>query len=124
MFKNLRIVYITTSDRDEARTIGRAIVEKRLAACVNIVDGMESIYHWKGQIETANECILIAKTPYHNVSNLTALVKELHSYENPAIVSITLTEQEGNEDYLMWLLREGSHPDIKSGKIDGDLPSR
>src|SRR5690625_1574145 len=124
MFKNLRIVYITTSDRDEARTIGRAIVEKRLAACVNIVDGMESIYHWKGQIETANECILIAKTRYHNVSNLTALVKELHSYESPAIVSITFTEYEWNEGYLLWLLREGSQADINSGKIDCVLPSR
>jgi periplasmic divalent cation tolerance protein len=110
MFKNLRFVYITTKDRQEARDIGKAIIEARLAACVNIIDGMESIYHWKGKVETGSEAILIAKTPYHNVNALTKLVKKLHSYDCPCVVSLTLTEQEGNEDYLLWLLKEARHP--------------
>ncbi|MFH5831439.1 divalent-cation tolerance protein CutA [Halalkalibaculum sp. DA3122] len=106
MFYNLRLVYITTKDRDEARTIGRALVEEKLAACVNIIDGMESIYRWEGNIEEAKEAILIAKTPYHNVKPLTKRVKQLHSYECPCVVSLTLTEQEGNDEYLRWLIKE------------------
>ncbi|MEX0770749.1 MAG: divalent-cation tolerance protein CutA [Balneolaceae bacterium] len=111
MFKNLRFVYITTSDKEEARKIGKAVIEARLAACVNILDGMESMYHWKGKIESANECILIAKTPYHNVSALTRLVKKIHSDECPCIVTLTLTEQEGNEEYLQWLVDETRYPE-------------
>jgi len=110
MFKNLRFVYITTSDKEEARNIGKAIIEKRLAACVNIIDGMESMYHWKGEVESASECVLIAKTPYHNVAPLTKLVKKLHSDECPCVVTLTLTEQEGNEDFLQWLVRETHQP--------------
>jgi len=114
MFRNLRLVYITTKDREEARLIGKAIIEKRLAACVNIIDGMESMYHWKGRVESANECILIAKTPYHKVNGLTRLVKDLHSYECPCVVTLTLTEQEGNEEYLSWLVKE-------TGQIDHEI---
>lgn len=110
MFKNLRFVYITTRDRDEARAIGRTIVENRLAACINIIDGMESIYRWNGRIEEGRETILIAKTPYHNVHALTRVVREMHSNDCPAIFSLTITEQEGNEEYLMWLLRESRAP--------------
>jgi periplasmic divalent cation tolerance protein len=110
MFKNLRFVYITTKDKEEARKIGKAIIEKRLAACVNIIDGMESMFHWKGNVESDTETILIAKTPYHNVNKLTEVVKELHSYECPCIVTLTITEQEGNEEFLMWLLKESRHP--------------
>lgn len=110
MFKNLRLVYITTKNKDEARNLGKAIIENRLAACVNIIDGMESMYHWKGNVETDNETILIAKTPYHNVNDLTKLVKKLHSYECPCIITLTITEQEGNEEYLQWLMKESRRP--------------
>lgn len=105
MFNNLRLVYITTKDKKEAKTIGRQIVEERLAACVNIIDGMESIYRWEDKIEEASECILIAKTPYHNVKELTERVKEMHSYDCPCVISIQLTEQEGNQEYQHWLLQ-------------------
>lgn len=113
MFKNLRLVYITTRDREEAKTIGSTLVKERLAACVNILDGMESIYHWEGKIETSTESVLIAKTSYHRVKKLTERVKELHSYDCPCILSITLTEQEGNEEYLKWLMKESNHPTPK-----------
>lgn len=105
MFNNLRLVYITTKDKEEAKTIGRKIVEERLAACVNIIDGMEAIYRWEDEIQEANECILIAKTPYHNVKELTERVKEMHSYDCPCVISIQLTEQEGNQEYQHWLLK-------------------
>lgn len=106
MFYNLRLVYITTSDREEARSIGKTLVKERLAACVNILDGMESIYWWEGEIQEDSECVLIAKTPYHNMKMLTDRVKELHSYHCPCIISLQLTEQEGNEAYQSWLLNE------------------
>lgn len=104
MFRNLRLIYITTKNREEARTIGAALVREKLAACVNILDGMESMYHWKGNIESDKECILIAKTTQHNVIRLTKRVKELHSYEVPCVISFDLAEQEGNEEYLNWLM--------------------
>lgn len=106
MYYNLRYIHITTSTKEEARKIGRVLVEDRLAACVNILDGMESIYHWKGKIEEANETILIAKTNYSKVRALTEKVKELHSYDCPCIVSLTITEDEGNKEYLNWLLNQ------------------
>ncbi len=110
MFRNLRFVYITTSDKKEAQKIGRAIVEEKLAACANIIDGMESIYHWKGKVESGSECILVFKTTYSNISKLSVRVKELHSYEVPCIISINLAEQEGNEEYLDWIIHSTRRP--------------
>lgn len=112
MFNNLRLVYITTKDKEEARSIGRTLVEEKLTACVNIIDSMEAIYRWEGEIRQENECILIAKTPYHNVKELTERVKELHSYDCPCIISLQLTEQEGNEAYQQWLIRETQKKEI------------
>ncbi len=112
MFNNLRFVYITTSDKEAARTIGRTLVEEKLAACVNIIDGMESIYRWEGEIEEAQEAILIAKTPYHNVRELTERVKEMHSYDCPCVISLQLTEQEGNQQYQNWLLKSSKRQEI------------
>lgn len=121
MFYNLRMVYITTKDKEEAEKIGRTLVEERLAACVNIIDGMKSIYRWKGEVEEAQEAILIAKTPYHNVKPLTEKVKKLHSYECPCVVSITLTEQEGNEDYLRWMIKETQNQTISYDIKEEDI---
>ena len=121
MFYNLRLVYITTKNRDEARNIGRTLVEEELAACVNIIDGMESIYRWKGKVEEAEEAILIAKTPYHNVKPLTERVKQLHSYECPCVISLTLTEQEGNEEYQQWIIRETKSQSISYEIEDEDM---
>lgn len=110
MFRNLRLLYITTKDREEALSIGKVIVEEQLAACANIVDGMESVYHWKGELVSDKEAILILKTTYGNVSRLTKRVKELHSYEVPCIISINIAEQEGNSAYLNWLRSEVQQP--------------
>lgn len=106
MYNNLRLVYITTSDKDEARLIGKDLVEQQLAACVNIFEGMHSIYHWEGKLVESQECVLIAKTHYSKMKPLTNRVCELHSYDCPCIVSITLTENEGNKEYLNWLIQE------------------
>lgn len=112
MFFNLRLVYITTGNKKEAKSIGRTLVEEELAACINIVDGMESIYRWEGEIVEDTETILIAKTPYHNVKALSERVQELHSYECPCVISLQLTEQEGNEAYQHWLIKNSRRQEI------------
>lgn len=122
MFRNLRLVYVTTKDKQQARTIARALVEERLAACANILDGMESVYHWKGEVVEDTECVLILKTPYHNLPRINRRIKELHSYEVPCVITFTMTEQEGNEAYLDWLLAEAPHSDsdIRGNDLRGD----
>lgn len=106
MYNNLRLIYITTPTKEEARTIGRALVEQKLAACVNILDNMESIYRWEGEIKEEQECLMIAKTHYSKVKQLTQMVTDMHSYDCPSVLSITLTEHEGNNEYADWLLKE------------------
>lgn len=110
MFKNLRLVYITTKNREEAKKIGSELVKKKFAACVNIIDNMESIYRWKDEIISDSECILIAKTTYSNVGRITKKVKEMHSYDVPCVISFNIAEQEGNEDYLKWLVNSTLPP--------------
>ena len=104
MYHNLRIVYITTPNNEEAERIGRLLVEEELAACVNIIRGMKSIYRLQGKVEEAQESVLLVKTHYSKMKLLTNRVKELHSFDCPCIVSLTLTENEGNMDYIEWLL--------------------
>lgn len=99
----LRFVYITTKDKVEAKAIGSALVQEKLAACVNIVDGMESLYWWNGKVESDNETILIAKTTGEQMESLTDRVKELHSYDVPCVITLTINDNEGNSDYLNWL---------------------
>jgi periplasmic divalent cation tolerance protein len=100
----LRFVYITCSGREEARTIGRALVEARLAACINIVGGMNSMYWWDGEIQDDYEAVLIAKTRAPLMPRLITRVRQLHSYEVPCVVSLELTE--GNQDFLNWIHTE------------------
>jgi periplasmic divalent cation tolerance protein len=106
MFNNLRLVYITTEDEQEAEKIGKTLVEEHLAACANIIGGVQSFFRWKGEVQEAKECILFVKTPYHNVAELTDRVKQLHNYDCPCIVSLQLTEQEGNEAFQQWVIEE------------------
>ncbi len=97
-------VYITCKDREEAQTIGKAVVQQRLAACANILDGMESIYWWEGKLESSKETILILKSVESKTEALINLVKEVHSYSVPCIV--TLPIENGNPDYLKWIREE------------------
>lgn len=94
-------VYITAADITEARSIGRIILENRLAGCINILPGMESMYWWEGEMEKAEEVVLIAKTQAIYLDELTALVKKHHSYACPCVVAIPVGP--GNPDYFEWL---------------------
>lgn len=101
-------IYITAPNSDEATRIGRALVEERLVACVNILPGMTSIYHWQGELEQANEAVMIAKTRQDLVEPLIARVKALHSYECPCIIALPIDA--GNADYLAWIQNETCSP--------------
>jgi len=98
------LIYITTKDKQEARKIGKVLVEERLAACVNIIDGMNSMYWWEGKVQDDNEAVLIAKTRESLVQELIKKVKSLHSYSCPCIVSLPISD--GNKEYLDWLEKE------------------
>jgi periplasmic divalent cation tolerance protein len=95
------VVFITASKEDEAVTIARALVEERLAGCVNIIRDIRSIYRWQGNIEDDREVLMIAKTKKKLFKTFEKKVKELHSYTVPEIIAIPLVT--GSKDYLKWL---------------------
>jgi len=101
---SVSFVYITASSVEEAEIIGRNLVSRKLAACVNIVEGMKSIYHWENKIETDEEVVLIAKTKQALIDELTENVKALHSYKCPCVVALQITG--GNPDFLKWVANE------------------
>jgi periplasmic divalent cation tolerance protein len=93
-------IYITTKDEEEARRIGKTLVEEKLAACVNI-HPIKSIYRWGGGIEEEEETALLVKTKAELADEVIERVKELHSYEVPCIVSLPI--EKGNPAYLKWI---------------------
>ncbi len=95
------VVFITAPNEDEAAKIARAIVEARLAGCVNIVKGIRSIYSWQGKIEDEPEVLMVVKTQRHLFDALSREVKRLHSYTVPEIIAIPIVE--GSVDYMNWL---------------------
>ena len=98
------VVLITAQKEDEAVEIAREIVEGRLAACVNIVRGVRSLYRWQGKTEDEEEVLMVAKTRRALFADLTKRVKELHRYSVPEIIALPIVE--GSEDYLEWLGEE------------------
>ncbi len=95
------LIYITTRDKSQARDIGRYLVESRLAACVNIIDNMNSMYIWQDQFQDDQEAVLIAKTTQARLKDLIEAVKQRHDYECPCIVAMPIAE--GNPDFLNWI---------------------
>lgn len=100
----VRLIYMTAGSKDEAKNIGKVLIESKLAACVNIVDGMNSIYMWEGELQEDQEVILIAKTEAKHVRELVEKVKSVHSYECPCILSIPV--EGGNQAFIEWILNE------------------
>ena len=98
------IVLTTAPDDERAETWARTIVEERLAACVNIHGPMTSFYRWKGVVERDAERQVVIKTTRERVSALRARLAELHSYELPEFV--VLTVDDGSEEYLKWVVEQ------------------
>jgi periplasmic divalent cation tolerance protein len=95
------LVLVTAPNEDEARRIANALVEERLAACVNIVGAVESVYRWEGQVTTDRETLLIIKTTDERYQELERRVKELHSYTTPEVIAFKI--ERGSSEYLSWL---------------------
>ncbi|HKT88659.1 MAG TPA: divalent-cation tolerance protein CutA [Candidatus Sulfotelmatobacter sp.] len=96
-----RIVLSTAGSEEEARKIARYLVERQLAACVNIVPQIESIYRWQGKIESSREWLLLIKTTAANFSQVRDAIGELHSYDLPECIALSI--EDGSADYLRWI---------------------
>jgi periplasmic divalent cation tolerance protein len=100
--KQGRIVLVTCATPAEARRIARAVVRRRLAACVNIfLSPVESLYTWKGKLEKTREYLLVMKTTAKRLAELENEVRRLHSYDVPEFIALPITE--GSRKYLSWL---------------------
>jgi periplasmic divalent cation tolerance protein len=97
-------VYVTVADAEEARRIGRALVEERLAACVNLLPGHTAIYRWEGRIEETAEAAFVAKTTASRFEALRARIRALHSYTLPCILGLPASC--GDADFLAWVRAE------------------
>lgn len=95
------VVYITVPSPEEGEKIAKALVEKRLASCVNIIPGLRSIYRWEGKVCDDKELLLIAKTTEGLFKELEKEVKSLHSYKVPEIIALPIVN--GSRDYLDWI---------------------
>ena len=96
-----RIVLTTAGSAEEAEKIARYIVEQRLAACVNIVPKIESVYRWRGKVESSAEWLLLIKTTVDKFPNVRSAIRELHSYDLPECIAIVVDD--GSEEYLDWI---------------------
>lgn len=94
-------VYMTIGSLEESRRIGEVLVKGRLAACVNIIDNMRSLYVWNGELQDDRETVLIAKTTEDRLPDLVETVKRLHSYDCPCIVALPV--QGGASDFIDWV---------------------
>ena len=95
------VIFITASAKKEADGIAALLISKKLAACVNIVDKIESVYWWKGKVERAKEILLIVKTKVSKMPAIIKAVKSIHSYKVPEIIALPITA--GENRYLRWI---------------------
>ncbi|MGE0681481.1 MAG: divalent-cation tolerance protein CutA [Candidatus Binatia bacterium] len=102
------VIFVTAGSAAEAETIAKALVEEQLAACVNILSLIRSIYHWEGKLADDQEWLLLIKTRAERFSAVEARVKALHSYQTPEVIALPIVQ--GSEDYLRWLSDNVSKP--------------
>jgi periplasmic divalent cation tolerance protein len=105
---DLRIVLSTAGSHDEARRIANELVERRLAACVNIVAKIESIFSWKGKVQEGEEVLMIIKTTEAVFPKLRDAITELHTYEVPECLALAV--EAGNDPYLKWVAESVEEP--------------
>ena len=99
--RDFTMVFVMAANEDEAQRIAQVLVAERLAVCVNIAGPVRSIYRWRGKIEHAGEYMLVIKTAKRQFFKLERKVRELHSYEVPEIIAVTLVQ--GSKPYIAWL---------------------
>lgn len=99
-----RFVYVTVGSREEALAIARAVVERRLAACANVINAATSVYWWQGKVQTDVEAVMVLKSVASRVTELVETIRSLHSYDCPAISVLPI--ESGNPAYLDWIAAE------------------
>lgn len=102
MSQKIFLMISTASSKREAEKIARVLIHKKLAACVNILDGAVSLFRWKGKLEKAREAVLLIKTTRKRSKAVEAAIKKAHSYENPEVIGFDI--REGSREYLKWVL--------------------
>jgi periplasmic divalent cation tolerance protein len=95
------VVFVTAKDKIEAEKISQKLIQEKLAACVNIVEGVRSLFWWEGKVDQANEILLVIKTQKTLFKKLEKAVKSAHSYTVPEIIALPIIA--GNADYLKWI---------------------
>ena len=110
------IIYVTASSQNEAEKISYVLVSRNLAACVNIVPGLTSIYQWQGKVEKSSEVLLVIKSTKDKFTEIEKAVKQGHSYDVPEIISVDI--QQGSKEYLDWIKNS-----IKDYPPKADQPS-
>ena len=95
------VVFVTAKDKQEAQKIARRLVEDKLIACANIVDGVKSVFWWQGKTDEADETLLIMKSEKRLFKKIAAAVKALHSYDIPEVIALPIVD--GSADYLKWM---------------------
>ena len=102
--ENVLIVFVTVSSQEEGERIGSSLVESKLAACVNVLPQVSSIFSWQGKIEKDGEIMLLIKTTSERMDDLAAKIKEMHSYDVPEILAVPVFA--GSRDYIDWVHQE------------------
>jgi periplasmic divalent cation tolerance protein len=100
---DVRLIYVTTKDVEEARKLGQALLSEGLIACANILPQMESIYEWEGKVCQENEAVLILKTTSQKARAVIERTEKLHSYKTPCALSLAI--EDGSQGYLNWIKR-------------------
>ena len=95
------VVFSTCADEQEAGKLARTLVEERLAACVSVIPGLRSYYHWNGAVESSTECLLMIKSSREHFAALRAAIGRLHSYEVPEVLALPILD--GSPAYLDWM---------------------
>jgi len=102
MKESILLVYCTVANQDEAKAIARTLIEKKVAACCNIVPSINSIYCWKGEVEESEESLMLIKTTHKKYEQLEKEIKMIHSYSVPEIIATKL--ETGSSAYIDWII--------------------
>lgn len=98
---NEKLIISTTGSKEEASRIAHALVDEKLAACVNVVGPIDSVYRWQGKVESASEVMLLVKTVAGKSKSVVARIRELHSYDLPEAIELDI--EGGSPEYLKWI---------------------
>ncbi|AFL73126.1 divalent-cation tolerance protein CutA [Thiocystis violascens] len=104
-----RLLFCACPDRETALALAERLVEERLAACVNLLPGVTSVYRWEGELQRESEVLLLIKTVRERVDPVIARLRQLHPYEVPEMIAVPITE--GLDDYLSWVTTCANEPD-------------